>query len=122
VDKPLIDEQIAAYYREGVETGRLFDEVGPRLELLRTLELFDRHAPPAPARVLDVGGGPGVYAALLAKRGYHVRLIDPVALHLQHAQEASEAQPEHPFEVASGDARALGETDESYDVVLLLPS
>lgn len=120
MDEPLIDERIAAYYEGGVETGRLLDDVGPRLEFSRTLELFDRHAPAPPASVLDVGGGPGGYAALLASRGYRVRLIDPVELHVQQAADAAAAQPDQPFEVARGDARSLDEPEDSYDVVLLL--
>jgi SAM-dependent methyltransferase len=121
MDEPLIDDRIASYYGQGVESGRLLDEDGsPRLELVRTLELFERFAPEAPADVLDVGGGPGLYAALLASRGYRVRLIDAVELHVRQAAEASAAQPEHSFEVTQGDARRLDEADESYDIVLLL--
>ncbi len=120
MDKPLIDEHIATYYAQGVESGRLLhDDGAPKLELARTLELFERFAPAPPADVLDVGGGPGVYSALLAARGYHVRLIDAVELHVQQASEAA-AQAEHSFEVALGDARRLEERDGSFDIVLLL--
>lgn len=35
-------------------------------------ELLERFLPPPPARVLDVGGGPGAYAAWLAGSGYAV--------------------------------------------------
>ena len=49
------------YYGAGKERDRLMDGRG-RLERLRTQELLTRHLPPAPAVVLDSGGGPGVYA------------------------------------------------------------
>jgi len=33
--------------------------------------------------VLDVAGGPGTYAAPLARRGYRVHVVDPVPLHVE---------------------------------------
>ncbi len=38
------------------------------------MELLGRLLPRPPAQVLDVGGGPGTYAAPLARRGYRVHL------------------------------------------------
>lgn len=52
----------------------------------RTLELLERWLPPAPARVLDIGGGPGRYVAWLAERGYTVQLLDPVPKHVRQAR------------------------------------
>jgi hypothetical protein len=63
-----------------------------RLERVRTEELIARFLPPAPATVLDVGGGPGAYAVWLARRGYAVHLVDPVELHVEQAREASARQ------------------------------
>jgi hypothetical protein len=71
--------------------------------------------------VLDVGGGPGAYAVWLARRGYAVRLIDPVELHVTQAREASAAQPDAPLAGAEvSDARELPAADRSVDAVLLL--
>jgi SAM-dependent methyltransferase len=110
-----VDEAIRAYYGSGVEIGRL--ERGYwRLELERTKELLGRYLPPAPARVLDVGGGPGVYAEWLADAGYHVKLIDLVSLHVEHAQRRAAGR----FDAEEGDARSLAEPDKAYAVVLLL--
>ncbi|MGZ8695049.1 MAG: class I SAM-dependent methyltransferase [Gaiellaceae bacterium] len=107
--------EIAAYYARGAELGRL--DAGPSaLELVRTRELLLRHLPPAPARVLDVGGGPGVYADWLAGLGYDVHLVDPVPLHVGEATTRAQGR----FSVALGDARRLEEDDESADTVLLL--
>jgi SAM-dependent methyltransferase len=118
-DRPTLDAEIAAHYSLGLEQERLFDG-GERLEFVRTCDLLNCNLPPAPAAVLDVGGGPGAYARWLARRGYRVHLIDPVPLHVEQAQAATAAQPDHPFTAAVGDARRLDEADRSFDAVLLL--
>jgi 2-polyprenyl-3-methyl-5-hydroxy-6-metoxy-1,4-benzoquinol methylase len=53
------------------------------------MELLDRLLPAPLARLLDVGGGPGAYAAPLARRGYRVQLVDPVRLHVAQARQAA---------------------------------
>jgi SAM-dependent methyltransferase len=106
--------EILAHYNEGREAARLTDgSLGGPLEFERTLELLDRFLPPAPARVLDVGGGPGQYAAWLVNRGHEVVLVDPVPLHVEQARARS-----IPAEL--GDARSLEQADASVDVVLLM--
>ncbi len=114
----MIDESILRYYERGNEQNRLLED-GGNLELIRTRELLERLLPPAPATVLDVGGGAGVYAAWLAERGYRVHLIDPVPLHVEQAT-ATAAAMEYGFTAALGDARHLEAPDESQDAVLLL--
>jgi 2-polyprenyl-3-methyl-5-hydroxy-6-metoxy-1,4-benzoquinol methylase len=76
-----------AYYEEGRERDRLLRRGLGRLEYLRTRELLARYLPPAPATVLDVGGGAGVYALPLAREGYSVHLIDAVPLHVEQARD-----------------------------------
>src|SRR5262249_62394888 len=63
-----MDPEIRAYYESGVERERLAGGTS-RIEYERTKDLLGRHLPPSPARVLDVGGGPGVYAEGLRARG-----------------------------------------------------
>ena len=116
----MVDESIAAHYELGFERDRLFHGGEPRLELTRTLELLDRFLPSSPARLIDVGGGPGAYAAIWARRGYDVHLYDLLGLHVQQAQEAADAQPEHRFTAQVADARSIPEPDASADVVVLL--
>ena len=79
------DEDVLAYYEAGKEDGRLRggDDAGFRLEFLRTQDVLRRVLPPAPARLLDVGGGSGVHAEWLAAEGYEVDLVDPVPLHVE---------------------------------------
>lgn len=110
------DPKIRTYYERGNEAQRLSGgfPTGP-LELERTKEIINRYLPPPPVHVMDIGGGPGVYAAWLASRGDHVLLIDPVPLHVEQARLA------HPAITAEvGDARQLKQADSSVDFVLLL--
>jgi ubiquinone/menaquinone biosynthesis C-methylase UbiE len=111
-----LDREIAAYYERGREEERLRTGAG-LLEYRRTQNLLRRFLPVPPARVLDVGGGPGRYAAWLAHEGYEVTLIDPVPLHIEQARERAS---EHGFAALPGDARYLNFADESFDAVILL--
>src|SRR4051794_33290600 len=103
---------MAAYYGEDLETQRLATEA--RLERVRTEGLLDRVLPAPPAVVLDVGGGPGVHATWLQRRRHSVRLLDPIALHVEQVRAAGVA------DAATGDARALPWEDGEADAVLLL--
>jgi ubiquinone/menaquinone biosynthesis C-methylase UbiE len=112
--------EILRYYSEADEAFRLCTGWF-QLEQARTRELILRHIPPAPAKVLDVGGGAGAYGCWLASRGYEVHLIDPVPRHIEQARAASEKQPQHPLASAVvGDARQLEHASQSADAVLLL--
>ncbi len=106
------------YYARAQESVRLEQGHG-LLEFTRTCEILERWLPHSPARVLDVGGGPGAYAVWLARRGHHVTLIDAVPLHVTQAREAA-AGAGQVIEARMGDARHLDETDQSVDAVLLL--
>jgi ubiquinone/menaquinone biosynthesis C-methylase UbiE len=115
-----MDEAFLRHYSLGIERDRLLTG-GDHLELVRTLELLAQVLPAPPARLLDVGGGPGVYAARLARQGHEVHLVDVLPLHVEQARERSAAQPEAPFEAQIGDARDLTTfADGSVDGVLLL--
>jgi ubiquinone/menaquinone biosynthesis C-methylase UbiE len=106
-------DEMLEHYGQGVELERVAGGAS-RIEFERTKELLERFLPPPPASVLDVGGGPGAYAAWLAERGYRVHLVDPVPLHVEQAGQRGG------FSAALGDARALEEPDSTYDAVLLL--
>lgn len=114
----MFDPDIRRFYEQGREQDRLARGIGT-LELARTQELLERWLPPPPADILDVGGGPGIYAAWLARAGYRVHLLDPVPLHIEQAVTTAAAQPDHPFTSALGDGRQLAESDQSVDAVLL---
>jgi SAM-dependent methyltransferase len=115
----MIASEILDYYGEGKEEERLRASLG-RLERIRTREIMERHLPPAPSRLLDVGGGTGVYAFPLADRGYQVHLIDPVPLHVERARALSSTLAAPLVSADVGDARHLDVADATFDVVLLL--
>jgi SAM-dependent methyltransferase len=109
-----LPEEIVSYYGEGTEQVRLEGGTS-RLERARVRLILERVLPAPPARILDVGGGPGAYARWLTGRGYAVHLVDAVPLHVEQARAASNG-----YTAALGDARALGEADASADAVQLL--
>ncbi len=114
----MLDADVRAFYEKGWERDRLKD---PRrsIEYLRTLDILERFLPLTSA-VLDVGGGPGTYALALAAAGHAVTLLDPVALHVDQAREASKEAPVQLAHIGQGDARALPYPGRSFDAVLLL--
>jgi len=115
----MIPSEILGYYNEGQEEQRLTASPG-RLERIRTWEILKRLLPPAACRLMDVGGGTGVYALPLAASGYRVHLIDPVPLHVARAQAHSQAS-NTPLDGAEiGEARHLRLPDAVFDAVLLL--
>jgi SAM-dependent methyltransferase len=115
----VIDPAIERHYGTGYERSRLLPGGRPSLEFVRSMELLERLLPAPPARVLDVGGGPGAYAAPLARRGYRVHLVDLLPLHVQQAHQAAGSDPAAAFTAAVGDARELSEPGESQDAVVL---
>ncbi len=111
------EDAIHRHYDSGYERERLTGEPSG-IEFARTKELLLRFLPPAPATILDVGGGPGAYASWLAGAGYHVHLVDPVPLHVEQATEV--AGGHRSFTASIGDARSLEQDDSSCDAVLML--
>ncbi|MBB3726931.1 class I SAM-dependent methyltransferase [Nonomuraea dietziae] len=108
-----VTRELLAYYEQDREHGRL-REGRDRLEFWRTQDVLRRSLRPAPARVLDVGGGTGVHAEWLVADGYEVELLDPVPLHVERASELAGVT------ARLGDARELPVPDASVDAVLLL--
>lgn len=111
-----LNPAIRVYYERGEEAARLDGGMasGP-LEFERTQELIRRFIPGGALDIVDVGGGPGLYASWLADLGHRVHVVDPIALHVQQAAGAHER-----VTAETGDARRLSRGDESADVVLLL--
>ena len=114
-----IDPSVADYYAHAPEESRLEQGAG-RLEQARTRELIERHAPPAPADVVDVGGGAGVYALWLAERGHRVHLLDASPRLIDEARRRDERASRRLASCRVADARSLPAADDSADLVLLL--
>jgi ubiquinone/menaquinone biosynthesis C-methylase UbiE len=110
------EELEARQIEEARAADRLFEGGWGQVEWLRTKELIGRFIPDVPAKIIDIGGGPGVYAEWLADIGYEVHLIDPVARHVDQARDRLAD-----IAVAGiGDARSLDYPDDTFDMALLL--
>jgi SAM-dependent methyltransferase len=107
---PGLPPEAEAHYREIDEHARLARHWIERVRTQATLA----HWLPAPADVLDVGGGTGVHARWLAEQGHRVTLVDAMPEHVDAALA------DGTYAARVGDARALDVADESVDAVLLL--
>lgn len=113
-------ELIEQYYNQSALT-----EWG-RLERYRTEHAITRrvlkdHLPPAPASVLDCGGGPGRYAIELAQLGYAVTLFDLSLINLSTARTQAHAANTTLAGYEHGSATDLTRfPDSTFDSVLLL--
>jgi SAM-dependent methyltransferase len=116
---PSFDAAIKGYYDRAREESRLASGAA-QLEEFRSRELILRHAPEAPATVIDVGGAAGAYAFWLAEHGYDVRLIDATPRLVEVARKRNEGAARKLAGCSVGDARALPEPDHSAAMVLLL--
>jgi ubiquinone/menaquinone biosynthesis C-methylase UbiE len=111
--------EILSYYARAGEAARLVEGAG-QIELTRTQEIILRRLPPGRSIVLDVGGGPGIYACWLAGLGHEVHLIDASELHVEQARTASARLGCALASARVGDARQLEQPDGSAQAVLLL--
>jgi len=91
-----------------------------QLEFERTKDILFRVLPPAPARVIDVGGAAGAYSAWLADQGYQVHLIDASARLIGEARARHGGRTKPIASIAIGDARRLTHPDASMDAVLMM--
>ena len=110
--------EIVGHYEDRYDESARLSEPAGRLEFLRTTQVLLRYLGSTPLSVADVGGGPGVYAEWLARRGHHVVLIDPVERHV--AEALRRAPDDAALSAHVGDARELHLEDGSMDIVLLL--
>ena len=114
-----LDPLIEKYYALGKEKDRLNQGIS-QLEKDRTFRILKKFLPPAPTVILDVGGGAGAYAFLLAEQGYEVHLIDPVPLHIAQARENEQKTNRQLASCSLGDARKIDKDGNSTDAILYL--
>ncbi|MFD7161058.1 class I SAM-dependent methyltransferase [Kribbella sp. NPDC059898] len=113
LNRPTVDPAIHTHYSSRWdEAARLSATVKGRLEQTRLYEFLGQWFPPAPARVADIGGGPGVHAGWLKDHGYDVVLLDPIRRHIDQAKAAG-------ITAELGDGRRLPWANESFDAVLM---
>ncbi|MEX2626160.1 MAG: class I SAM-dependent methyltransferase [Ilumatobacteraceae bacterium] len=106
------DPLVRFYTKEYDEAQRLVISPHGRLEL-RTRQILRRKLPPAPATILDVGGGPGVHATWLVEQGYAVKLVDVIERHIEEARDDG-------LHAELGDAVDLDDPDDEFNAVLVL--
>lgn len=90
------------------------------LEYAAVRHYFQRFLPPPPARILDIGGGPGRYAFLLAQQGYDLTLVD---LSFSNLEWARNKFVQAGLDIKTRFANALDLSDfadASFDAALLL--
>ncbi len=115
-----IPNEIVEHYEIVEEAARL-ERAESQIEKIRTQEILRRYLPPAPAIILDIGGGAGVYAFWLAERRYQVHLVDGSPQHITQAKELAQKNTGAPLaSIELGDARQIKHPDSSADGVLLL--
>jgi ubiquinone/menaquinone biosynthesis C-methylase UbiE len=92
-----------------------------RTEFAVTLRALREHLPRPPARLIDIGGGPGRYAIALAQQGYAVTLVDLSQSCLDFAQARAREAGVAFADVVRADAVDLTRVAaESYDAALLM--
>ena len=92
-----------------------------RIEFQVTLRALTEFLPAPPARLIDIGGGPGRYAISLAQRGYHVTLVDLSRVSLELARhKAAELELELDGFVHANVLELTTLPAASFEAVLLL--
>jgi ubiquinone/menaquinone biosynthesis C-methylase UbiE len=118
-EMPRPPHEVLDYYERFPEESRLAS--GPfKLEFERTKDMLTRFLPPAPARVIDVGGAAGAYSEWLTELGYDVHLIDATPRLVAKARERNATLHTPIASIAHGDARSLPEPDESAAAVMIM--
>jgi ubiquinone/menaquinone biosynthesis C-methylase UbiE len=111
--------EVIAYYESFEEEARLASGAS-QLEFERTKEILTRVLPEPPARVIDVGGASGAYSLWLAGRGYEVHLVDLSSRLVDEARRRSDAAANPLASCSVADARALPQSDDFADAVLVM--
>jgi ubiquinone/menaquinone biosynthesis C-methylase UbiE len=113
-----MSDAVAAYYATFAEESRLATGAA-RLEFERTKEMLARILPPAPSRVVDVGGAAGAYSFWLADRGYDVHLVDASTRLVEEARKRNADRAKPIATLTVGDARSLPQDAGSAAAILV---
>lgn len=108
--------EIYDFYNNGAEIGRLERGLGI-VEFHRTKEILSRFIDDGKV-IYDIGGGIGMYAVWLAKRGNEVHLIELAESAVEYAK--TNMMQDCQFVAETGNALNVNRPDESADVVLLM--
>jgi ubiquinone/menaquinone biosynthesis C-methylase UbiE len=112
---------IQHFYDENVQAE--WERLGSRhrTEFSVSLQALREFLPPAPATLIDIGGGPGRYALTLAEQGYTVTLVDLSPANLALAQQKDAEAASHLQAILQANALDLSSFPaESFDAALLM--
>lgn len=114
-------ERIKGYYSVFDEKNRLNRDNSGRMEYEMTMHILQNFMPES-GKVLDIGGGAGVYSFLLADAGYQVYLADLSERLIEQARERKEEEKiENLVEAEVVNAIDLSRyEDNMFDVVIAL--
>ncbi|WP_299318322.1 bifunctional 2-polyprenyl-6-hydroxyphenol methylase/3-demethylubiquinol 3-O-methyltransferase UbiG [uncultured Maribacter sp.] len=113
----LIPRNIEMFYNKASEETRLEKGMGV-FEFERIKSLIEKYLSTSSSKIIDVGGGTGKYAKWLAKKGHEVHLVEPVAKHLQLAENRAK-KLKNKFFVHLGESRKLDFPNNYADLILL---
>jgi len=117
--EPVVKSEIRYHYEQQAHEATRLRSGRTAIEFQRQKEIISRFLPAAPARVLDIGGGPGNYSLWLANQGHEVHLLDPVPLHVEQATRRAARQRVR-LDAGVGDARSVPFPARYADAVLLM--
>jgi len=110
-----IQNEIYRHYEEIDEDGRLKRTKGI-LEFERSKQIIIRFLYKENLKILDIGGGTGVYSFWLAELGHEVTLIDPMPNLIEIAKKHSKKNLLK--NITIGDVRKIKEKDNSFDLII----
>lgn len=105
------------FYENYDEDGRLLSRHG-NVEFTTTMHFIDQYLRPG-MRILEVGAATGRYSHALARRGFRVDAVEPVAHNIDIFRQLT--QPHETVTIRQGDARDLSAfEDNTFDLTLIL--
>lgn len=113
-------KRVQDFYDAGVEIEWTRMDRHP-VEFAITKRILKEYLPSPPAKILDLGGGPGKYAFELSRQGYEVALMDLSPANIRFAQEKNSTAAFPIHEVRIHDAsQPLPHPPDTFDAVLLM--
>ena len=110
-----IPKEIYNHYAAGKEHNRL-KKIKGILEFQRSKQIISRYLENVNLRILDIGGGTGIYSKWLASLGHEVYLVDPMPTLIQKAREFDSKQLIK--EISIGDIRNLKYQNNKFDLII----
>ena len=112
---------IQTFYDENVQNEWERLGIRHRTEFAVTMRALKEFLPTAPARLIDIGGGPGRYTFALTESGYRVSLVDLSQANLAFARQQAAETGLQPEAILQANALDLGAFQaESFDAALLM--